>query len=353
MKVDSLHLKQFTVFEDVELAFSPGINVFLGTNGTGKSHAMKALYAPLKAMEQEATELRGMKPLFRVSPDARYTNKLVNVFKPDRGDLFRLIHRGGKGEPAEVAFVADGARITYSLDPGRSIKVSQTPRTDEAKALFLPSRELLSMFDGFLAAYAGRELSFDETYYDACFSLSAKELKGARYDESAPLRAPLEAAIGGPVVLEGNRFIVRRSDGDMESPLLAEGLRKLASVAHLIANGSLSPGTAFFWDEPEAGLNAQLVVLVADLLLALAERGVQIFVATHDYLLSRRLSLISEYSTRPAAPMRFFLFQRVDDAVTVASGDELAALPEDTTSQEFGRQYDLARDLFDGAGPKP
>ena len=39
MKVDSLRLKQLGVFEDVELAFSPGINVFLGTNGTGKSHA--------------------------------------------------------------------------------------------------------------------------------------------------------------------------------------------------------------------------------------------------------------------------------------------------------------------------
>jgi len=43
MKVDSLHLEQLSVFADVELVFSPGINVFLGTNGTGKSHAMKAL----------------------------------------------------------------------------------------------------------------------------------------------------------------------------------------------------------------------------------------------------------------------------------------------------------------------
>jgi predicted ATPase len=56
MTVDSLHLKQFSVFEDAELAFSPGINVFLGTNGTGKSHAMKALYAPLKAIEESAPE---------------------------------------------------------------------------------------------------------------------------------------------------------------------------------------------------------------------------------------------------------------------------------------------------------
>jgi hypothetical protein len=221
--------------------------------------------------------------------------------------------------------------------------------TRPAKALFLPSRELLSMYEGFLAAYKGRELSFDETYYDACFALSATALRGERYQETAALRAPLEAAIGGPVVLEGSRFFVRKPDGDMEPHLLAEGWRKLASVAHLIANGSLSAGTAFFWDEPEAGLNPELVVLVVELLLALAERGVQIFVATHDYLLSQKLSLISEYGRRPGAPIRFFGFQRgPGGAVTVASGEAVTALPHDPILAEFLRHYDFERDFFDG-----
>ena len=99
MKVDSLRLKQFSVFEDVELVFSPGINVFLGTNGTGKSHAMKALYAPLKAIEESAPE--AVNPLACVM-------KLRQVFKPDRGDLNRLVRRvGGPGGP--VADVAGGA----------------------------------------------------------------------------------------------------------------------------------------------------------------------------------------------------------------------------------------------------
>src|SRR5262249_33946341 len=104
----------------------------------------------------------------------------------------------------------------------------------------------------------------------------------------------------------------------------------------------------FFWDEPEAGLNAQLTALVADLLLDLAERGVQIFVATHDYLLSRRLSSISEFKKRPGAPVRFFLFQRSDGAISVASGDTLADVPEDPISVEVLRQYDFERKLFDG-----
>jgi predicted ATPase len=343
MKVDSLHLAQLSVFEDVELAFSPGINVFLGTNGTGKSHAMKALYAPLKAMEEWEAQGRsgGNEQAFH------HLTKLSNVFKPDRGDLARLARRGAAGQRAVVEVHVGAAQMVMSFGPGgEHAEICGVERT---RALFVPSRELLSMFDGFLPAYKGRELSFDETYYDACFALSAKELKGERYEQTAPLRAPIETVIGGAVVLEGTRFVIRRPDGDMEAHLLAEGWRKLASVAHLIANGSLGSGTALFWDEPEAGLNPQMVVLVADLILALAERGVQIFVATHDYLLSSRLSLVSEYGKRPAAPTRFFVFQRGEGsgAVTVASGDTLAALPQDPISAEYLRHYDFERALFD------
>jgi AAA domain, putative AbiEii toxin, Type IV TA system/AAA domain len=339
MKVDSLHLEQLSVFEKADLVFSPGINVFLGTNGTGKSHAMKALYAPLKAIEESAPE--------EVNPHA-YTMKLRQVFKPDRGDLDRLVRRGAGDRRARIDIVVEGARISLTL--GNGFQSGEHLGTRPAKALFLPSRELLSMYEGFLAAYKGRELSFDETYYDACFALSATALRGERYEETAALRAPLEAAIGGPVVLEGSRFFVRKPDGDMEPHLLAEGWRKLASVAHLIANGSLSAGTAFFWDEPEAGLNPQIVEIVVDLLFALAERGVQIFVATHDYLVSQKLSLISDYGQRPATPIRFFGFQRRDGdgAVTVASGDTIAALPDDPIHDEFVRHYDFARALFDG-----
>ena len=41
----SIHLQNFTVFRDVQLEFSPGINAFVGENGTGKTHLMKVLYA--------------------------------------------------------------------------------------------------------------------------------------------------------------------------------------------------------------------------------------------------------------------------------------------------------------------
>ena len=49
MAIESIKLENFTVFENIECEFVPGINIFIGENGTGKTHILKALYALCKA----------------------------------------------------------------------------------------------------------------------------------------------------------------------------------------------------------------------------------------------------------------------------------------------------------------
>ena len=46
-----------------------------------------------------------------------------------------------------------------------------------------------------------------------------------------------------------------------------------------------------FWDEPETNLNPKLFGPVIDILLELQRQGVQIFIATHDYLILKQLDL--------------------------------------------------------------
>jgi hypothetical protein len=48
MSVASLTLGEFSVFRDAKFAFSPGLNVLIGANATGKSHVVKLLYSILK-----------------------------------------------------------------------------------------------------------------------------------------------------------------------------------------------------------------------------------------------------------------------------------------------------------------
>ena len=45
MAVKRIQLDNFTVFEEADIDFNPGINVLIGENGMGKTHVMKLLYS--------------------------------------------------------------------------------------------------------------------------------------------------------------------------------------------------------------------------------------------------------------------------------------------------------------------
>ena len=45
MAITRVKLENFTVFDSLDLEPSPGINVLVGANGTGKTHLMKVCYA--------------------------------------------------------------------------------------------------------------------------------------------------------------------------------------------------------------------------------------------------------------------------------------------------------------------
>ena len=46
-----------------------------------------------------------------------------------------------------------------------------------------------------------------------------------------------------------------------------------------------------FWDEPEANINPIHIPIIVDMLLALQRNGVQIFIATHDYVLAKYIEI--------------------------------------------------------------
>jgi ABC-type ATPase involved in cell division len=338
MSVTRLHLKRLSAFNDIDLRFTPGINVLLGANSTGKTHVLKWLYGTLKTFEQplEAGE----------EPVARLKQKLAGVFRPDERRVGRLVQRGVGIQKGELFVAGDEGEIGFTLssrDQATHLKVAWTPL---APSVFMPSREALAMYEGFVAAYANRELSFDETYYDLCVALSASGLRGRRGDLASALMDPIERALGGEVTLVGERFYVRfegETRPNLEAHLVAEGLRKVGSLARLIQNGSLLRQGLLLWDEPESSLNPRLIVAVSEILQALARDGVQIVLATHDYLLARRLSMMSERAIdrKEPPPVRFFLLSRADARAPVglATGDVLADLPRTPMEEEFIRLY--------------
>ena len=214
---------------------------------------------------------------------------------------------------------------------------------------------MLSIYPGFIAAFERRELSLDGTIRDLCVDLSANPLRTIEPPVLADLVAELDNAVGGKTVLRGDRFYVLLSDDWLlEAAMLAEGLRKLAAVTQLIRNGSLAERCVLFWDEPEDNLNPKLIPLVAETLMKLAGAGIQVFIATHDYLLTNELSVAAEYRTPDglAAHTRFFCFSRPapSEPVTIQCGDTVADLGTNPILEEFAAHYDRNQKLFAQAG---
>jgi recombinational DNA repair ATPase RecF len=89
--LESASIKKFGLFSDDTLEFSPGINVFIGRNGCGKSHLLKLLYTLVK----ECGESPGNgSALESMNLENRLAKKLAGVFRPEGDHIGRLVQRG-------------------------------------------------------------------------------------------------------------------------------------------------------------------------------------------------------------------------------------------------------------------
>ena len=338
MKIKSCRIDNFTVFQEQEIDFCTGVNVIIGTNGTGKSHLLKILYGMTQMGPRAPGEKNGK---------MRFLHLLNGLFKPEGGDISLLMRNQSSNAVAHVGINHDMHEVSVQADEThRNYDPSIIAQSPNAEGLFIPPNDALAIYPGFAASYEKRELAFDQTYYDICKALSAAPLK-AKHPILSRLKLGLEDILQGSVMQKGDRFYVqnKKSKRTLEAHLLAEGHRKIAALVHLINNGAINKNTILFWDEPEANMNPRLISRIALLLRELAKVGVQVFLTTHDYLLTGELSLAAEYGTTPKVPIRFFALSRMgDDPVTVQSGETLADLHDNAILDEFADHYRREQD---------
>lgn len=333
MKLVRLEIENFTVFEKAVFEFSSGVNVLIGENGTGKSHVLKVIYCFAEAIRKypEAT------PRDRLFGGPDLEGTLQDVFQPEKlGHLVRL----GSGEARVVTtWGNDDCSCEVSIRLSSSglltcfFDAAALPLLESS--IFLPTREVLSIFPGFISSYLRRESSFDRTIYDLCVALDARPLRNPPEDIRTKLREPLEQVLGGEVVNDRGRFYLNVAGRKIEAPLVAEGLRKLAMLDYLITNGSLAENGFLLWDEPEASLNPKLIRLTGQIAMGLARSGIQTWIATHDYLLTSELDLAVEL--RPEEKAAFFALARssISAPTTIERGDKLADLEHNSILDAF------------------
>ena len=352
MPLTSLQLQNFTAFAELDLAFSPGVNILVGENGTGKTHVMKVCYAACEASKPGA-------PLFH--------EKLVNVFLPSGRSGWRLVNKKALQERRGTLLERDKEAVSAERQPIASAEVrrdrssirtsmrlrqfrsTRLPTRDNTRwgsspidGVYIPVKEMLSNAPGFLALYEKREIHFEEVYRDILLRADLPFLREQPSEKHKSLLSLLEEQMGGSVKHYDQEFYlmpqgVRSRSNAIEFTLLAEGFRKLGLLWLLIRNGSLREGSILFWDEPETNLNPTLLGVVVDALLELHRQGVQVFLATHNYVVLKEFDLRMQKSDN----VLFHSFYRTEEGqIACNSTTDYLAIEPNPITEAYDDLYD-------------
>ena len=317
---DKLILDNFGAFKHAELHFTKGLNIFVGENGTGKTHLMKLMYCMQQKREAEALK-----------------SKLINVFRPSNNQVSRLVHRKKGSTNSKVQlFDFDGNTLKLEFNNTKHKNFTLSGKLEgSAEPVFIPVKEVLSFAPGFISLYDKYELSFEEIYYDIIKQAYLPARKGMPLTDEKPILELIRKTVGGRVSISGEEFQLQSGNSKLEISLVAEGHRKLALIWQLIHNGSMFSNNTLFWDEPEANLNPSLMQYVAKILTMLSERGVQIFISTHNYAFLKELDFSSN------GDIRYFSLEKTKDGVEERAFENYESITPNKIADEYLRLYDL------------
>lgn len=269
MNIESINIQNFTVFENMQVNFSSGINVIIGENGTGKTHILKLIYGVCESLD-----------------DKKPCNISKEYFRSD----VKSLNRNNKLESCIEIKYLNNFRARY-LFPSRESNLFEVMSCNQEgiipKSIFIPAKEMLSHSKGFLALNNKYEMPFDKTYIDIITNAELPETKDVSNINKKILEV-ISEIIGGKVIYENDTFyVLKQNNKKIEFSLEAEGLRKFGLLYKLIRNGLIEKDVILLWDEPEANINPELIPTLVDILMMIQREGVQIFIATHSYNLAK------------------------------------------------------------------
>ena len=333
-----LHLKNFTVFADADFEFSPGLNVIVGTNGTGKSHVLKLGYvaesARFNISKQFASEQLGLPFMNSTAWTAILYKSLPDVFLS--AQLVPLI-RWNSSEEAEVEvdFSAE-EKLSFKLIPSVTDDKEKTASigdvegplsiTNVYRPSFIPAKEILTL-SWMLPGSEQLVFPIEKNYLDL---LSQLRLLPLRKPDAAQSIQILTDILGGEVQEENDKYYLVSPAGRRTAiSLVAEGLRKFGTLQKLLTNGSLTKQNTLYWDEPEANLNPALLQKLAAILAELARQGFQIIMATHSMGLLKEFHILARQKDAKFLPIKYFsLNAQPGHSTTIVSNENFEYLPD-------------------------
>ncbi len=330
MLINSIELKNFTVFENLSIDVSSDINIFIGENGTGKTHLLKAIYGSCEISNSVNHKN------FVKNYDVKRLNDSFNV-NPDKVNLVRDAQKG----EAEVS-------LKIANDAGYAVGVYQSkykvrfPQVDDLKPVFIPSKDMLTHSSGLLAmSDKYRDFPFDRTLTEIIRKANQWTLKQPP-ELARSILPTLEEMIDGKIVIKDEEFYIVKNDGhEINFAVEAEGFKKIGLLWQLLMNESITPHSILIWDEPEANLNPAFIPQLVECLLELSRNNVQIFLSTHNYILAKYFNVKATESDS----IMFHGLYKSNDSVQCESNENFSALKHNSIVKVFNALLDEVYDL--------
>lgn len=293
---EQLTLQNFTAFTNQTFEFIPGINVLVGENGTGKTHVLKAPYA-----------WQMTRHLGQAGSSGKYEDVFVETYgAASVGELQRTANKvataSGKYGDKE-----------WSVGFQKLVATDNGVRPSTPRPVFIPAIEMMAHarnMNGILRDYA----DFDRTCFDFVAMVTAQP-SAERFNPAISQLTMLKDLVPGEVEWnkEEGRFYLSDKGKRLPYSLVAEGIRKVTALYRLVEHNWLLPGGVLFWDEPEVNINPRWMDEIIEALVILARSGVQIFLATHSYVILKQLDLTlraQQNGTKESVQARFFSIRK-------------------------------------------
>lgn len=296
MSITKLTVNNYSVFADADIDTIAAINVFVGQNGTGKTHLLKYIYVASKVDKSEG-----------------------NV------DFLRQY-----GVPLDMS--------TYTAKDFLTMDKAEAG----FEALYIPVKDMLTHAKGLLSmAEKYRDFPFDKTLTDIVKQANQWTLK-----EPTPLAKSilphLERMMGGQVVVQDEDFYIRKHDGRMVSfAVEAEGLKKIGLLWQLLMTENIHEDMVLLWDEPEANLNPEFFPELVECLLELSRHNIQIFVSTHNYIFAKYFDVRRKQADKVA----FHALYLEDKGVACETKNSFAELEHNAIADTFNALLNEVYDL--------